>query len=820
MFSEDAIQQVSGFTDTTREQAVLLLKKYGEAEKAVNAFFDDPEKALQEEKRGWDEPPPYHEAEVPYGPQNLEGSMFAGAPSRPPSRINSQRSLVDLTHNDAPSGEVQSLTKEQQEEQDFQQALSNSMNDVPSGQQSGITGVGQRFGPANREFYDKESWAMVPTSAAREVVHSQQPADRQRKPDEPAFLRSSPYGDRLPSLLTILHSIPLAREVLLVKELSAPRYGFDNQWWNGHTINVPKVVAYGENRDWEDIIFEVQRLMAFLDSTQRAYGSTEALSSLDHYRSKRSDTDLSKFFECWDASAKIVERRSTNCTVFSSTALKHDENGPDLGLKRDFYCLEPPVQENETTIYDVLDRVIWSDGPESLDNGFADTFIGGLGEVFTAQFTPKNQNQIGCGITIPAVWYPDRYLKEFRKEALDMRRRAQQYRLDAEKVDKQIEQVLKHKLNNGKVVDAKEVLLKAAMAVETVGKAKIPNGLTQELVTIEGKELSAAETTKCVTEIKSALDMIDKKLHDLQARREQALAACKAVMSEFTEASPDASRKPTHRYTLRGVSTSPHVTYFCSRRQIDLLVAEDALNDEWEWWRASFSKEDGKLQQQEKKAATEASDNNTTLKIDQPALSASQLHSKSDSDDLVGYTLKRVSEADVLKAATDESKSVLVVYASDAAVAYNGSPPNHQLQAFVHTDNEAFTAELSGDGDYEMISNKSSATLGNEDERADNDDSDMEPLISMKNGRDRSDSKPTSPLSPQSVSTSSFRRGGDDDEIQPSPKRSKGYNERMSLSPSGGDNLSTSPSIDRRVTDHIEGADVEKSGSHHVEYVD
>lgn len=156
-------------------------------------------------------------------------------------------------------------------------------------------------------------------------------------------------------------------------------------------------------------------------------------------------------------------------------------------------------------------------------------------------------------------------------------------------------------------------------------------------------------------------------------------------MSEFTEASPDASRKPTHRYTLRGVSTSPHVTYFCSRRQIDLLVAEDALNDEWEWWRASFSKEDGKLQQQEKKAATEASDNNTTLKIDQPALSASQLHSKSDSDDLVGYTLKRVSEADVLKAATDESKSVLVVYASDAAVAYNGSPPNHQLQVSYHS---------------------------------------------------------------------------------------------------------------------------------------
>lgn len=107
------------------------------------------------------------------------------------------------------------------------------------------------------------------------------------------------------------------------------------------------------------------------------------------------------------------------------------------------------------------------------------------------------------------------------------------------------------------------------------------------------------------------------------------------------------------------------------------------MSDDWEWWRASFSREDGKLQQQEKRAAAQ-SNPESTLPEDQPGLSASQLLNRSETDDGVGYTLKRVSEEEVLEAAKNESKSVMVVYASEAAVNFKGTAPNQQLQVHIY----------------------------------------------------------------------------------------------------------------------------------------
>ena len=703
--------------------------------------------------------------------------MVASAPSRPPSRIESERSLVDLTHERAPISNAQGLSKAQQEEQEFQQAITNSMSDM-HGQQSGVTGVGQQFGPAMRDHYD-ESWSLVPTSAAREVMNQPAPQDRKRKPGEPAFLRPLPSQDRLPSLLTIYHSIPLARETLMTQEVTTPRYGFDNQWWNGHTITVPKVLAYGEDRRWEDVLFEVQRLMAFLEGTSRAYGSADALANLEQYRLRESDTELIKFFDCWDQAAMVAEGRNTVSRVFSSTALKHVEGGLDRGAKKDFYCLEPPLFETEKTMNDVLDRVIWDDEPESLDTGFGDTFIAKLGEVFTAQFSSKIAAGNGCGISLPAVWYPDRYLSDFRKEALDMRRRAQIERRHVEKVDHRIEQVLKHRLGSGKLVDARETISKAITAAEIVGKDKIPNGVQEELViTDEGTaEVSAAETSKCASELRAIIERIDRKLEGLllvldqkgslltpialNTEKQQAIDAYENIMSELTAPSPHSIRSPTHRYTLRGVSTLPHVTYFRQPSSDVRPSSEEAVNDEWDWWRVSFSIEDGQLQQQEKNAAAGISASNTNDQSGQSGFPASQLLSKPENDELIGYTLKKMTESDVLAAAETESKSVLVVYASDTAVNFQGNPVNQHLQAFVNADNETFASELKendGNGDFEMISNRSSTTLAGQ-YKLDGGDSDLEPLIERQG---------------ESSPVRTMRRGGDDNETLPSPKRSKG----------------------------------------------
>ena len=390
------------------------------------------------------------------------------------------------------------------------------MSEMSTGQQMGITNTGQQFGPANRDYYDKDSWSMVPLSTAREVMNEPAPQDRQRKPGEPAFLRPSVNHDRLPSLLTIYHSIPRARDVLMLKEISTPRYGFDDHWWNGQMIHVPKVASIDEDRSWEDVVFEVQRIMAFLDSTSRAYGSSDSFTSFEQYRQRTgvSETPLAQVMETWDAAAKIAEHRTSPSHVFSSTAVKQVDGGPDRGAVKAFYSLEPPLDPADETMYDVLDRIIWSDSTESLDIGFEDTFISTLGPVFTFQFTNTDPSKQICGVSIPPIWYPDRYLRGCRDQVRDMRRRAQEQRRGVEKIDRQIEHVLNHKLNNGKMVDTREILLQAATAAERVGKSKMPNGLDHELVTLdEGQaEPSIAEAERCASELRDIVKRIDLKV--------------------------------------------------------------------------------------------------------------------------------------------------------------------------------------------------------------------------------------------------------------------------------------------------------------------
>lgn len=170
-------------------------------------------------------------------------------------------------------------------------ALAASLQDS-SGSQSGAlygqqeTGItGTHTSPTNPNFrdaapdrdYDPNQWALT-TTQTHEIFLDPSPEDRKRSPGEPVFLRPSSSGTNLSAALTILHSIPLAREGLLVRGHVRPDYGHDDQWWNGQRVRTLRVVDVDdeESQIVEEIV-EVQRLMAFLDQSTRAYGSVEGL---------------------------------------------------------------------------------------------------------------------------------------------------------------------------------------------------------------------------------------------------------------------------------------------------------------------------------------------------------------------------------------------------------------------------------------------------------------------------------------------------------------------------------------------------------------
>ena len=83
--------------------------------------------------------------------------------------------------------------------------------------------------------------------------------------------------------------------------------------------------------------------------------------------------------------------------------------------------------------------------------------------------------------------------------------------------------------------------------------------------------------------------------------------------------------------------------------------------DDYQWWRISYSAEDGKTRQAEKRQP-------------QGTTAATQ------GGDVVGYTIRKVSEIEVLQAAREEWGSVLLVYASENAMNARVDPAPPQLQ--------------------------------------------------------------------------------------------------------------------------------------------
>jgi hypothetical protein len=154
---------------------------------------------------------------------------------------------------------------------------------------------------------------------------------------------------------------------------------------------------------------------------------------------------------------------------------------------------------------------------------------------------------------------------------------------------------------------------------------------------------------------------------DLEARKQSALESLREISKTLTEPPKSPSEPPVYKYTLRGVCTEPHVTYVLSNPKatgpthLMDMDTDTETSGGYEWWRISFSKEDGKIRQGEKR---KAQSNPET----------------SDDGDVIGYTVRKVQEAEVLQAAREEGSSILLIYASENAMNAQVDPAPSQLQ--------------------------------------------------------------------------------------------------------------------------------------------
>lgn len=150
---------------------------------------------------------------------------------------------------------------------------------------------------------------------------------------------------------------------------------------------------------------------------------------------------------------------------------------------------------------------------------------------------------------------------------------------------------------------------------------------------------------------------------DLQNRRQKAVKTLRNYSKFLTEPSESPTEPPQHRYTLRGVCTEPHITYVLrpvtSHNSEQATDLQPSAGDRWQWWRISFSTDDAKARRAE------------TNRDGKAAASAA---------DVVGYTARKVREIEVLHAAREESKNVLLVYANSNAISVQAQPLPAELQ--------------------------------------------------------------------------------------------------------------------------------------------
>lgn len=309
----------------------------------------------------------------------------------------------------------------------MRQAVAMSLNQELAGQETGVTeAANTQFGRANRDHYDEDAWAMTLFSATpQEAIINPDPEHRKRVNDEPAFIRHSEQYQDIGPLITILHAIPIAREALLLRERVLPSYGYDKQWWNGEAINLSKIVSltdsdHDENNGWDDVLYETQRLIAFLDSTERAFGSSDSLSSITWNQASTSylDRGAAEFMENWQVSALKATPNNQLATVFSSLALKRPVIDDEDPIQKLFVTFDAEVSEDGISLYEALDATLWPDVGDELD----DVWLDRIGEVFTMKLK-RSTSQKSIGVKIPAVWYPDRYLDSCKGIALEFRKR-------------------------------------------------------------------------------------------------------------------------------------------------------------------------------------------------------------------------------------------------------------------------------------------------------------------------------------------------------------------------------------------------------------
>ncbi|KAK8038199.1 hypothetical protein PG994_014966 [Apiospora phragmitis] len=770
----DTLCSIAGMS---RDVAIRSLQaNHNNLERAINEYFDDPESAKKYDN-AWDDtafsagrdgddtqnPGGTIPAFNIQGPDEVSNYQNSTGPTRPPSRAANRSPLgrlVDLTASEAAciadSAYVPGApTTAADEDADLRRALAESAAQSGVPQEVGVVDNDpnvKHFGPANRPDYQQDQWALVPTkSDGNTPAADPPPSARKRKQGAPAFLRSL-NDHRLGALISIYHSIPLARNVLLsyAAGSAVKDYGSHMDWWKGQPIRGP--AQDGEEADassegvFPSFVDELQRLLAFLDNTDRSYGSADVIaqtSDIDPTNGSWAPADIDhNFFEA----LRKVGDEIPNCqygrleTVGKAHYIfprkKPDERSDKESDAKSEKPDEEPNDDEETarfmlldvgandhnfawgevdSLYDALDRLFWHHAlaPQRWDpeESKAATLVQ-PSDVLTIRFNGQGLQRT-CDI--PAVLYVDRYTEERKGMAAELQVHVHQLKQTGLKaIEDWKKSILEchHGENDqahkwlGRSHGSRDCCQKVIKTCEDLMQRLRQDAQWRQVRERVGQGNAPTMEDLFALQNTSAYSFTEKESEKYAALQEKIQLAREQLKCIETQMSKMEMR---HRQCLEALSNASKILT-CREEEADAefeskyIHKSDPERYQPQFWNPIHkyhlrgvaiapgiaylcAKEDDDLMQFEDQPETKL--DGQWWKVGYAAKDAHPI------------TVERTTLGDVLVAAGSESKNPILVYATEAAYEEEPMPLSQALRMFVQVDNRSFQRELSEEQTHE-----------------------------------------------------------------------------------------------------------------------
>ena len=222
-------------------------------------------------------------------------------------------------------------------------------------------------------------------------------------------------------------------------------YGQPGQWWSGESVEVARTIGpdYDANREGMfDIVNEVQRLMAFLDKTNRSYGSAAALARLPALNDPYAMEDHSvRFLKAWKKVSAVLQSDSSQQPLFVSMTAPEGQREPDVVHMVTIAASDLPTETGET-LYDVLDKSLWQGSATgSRPGAWLETVAPVLALRLPTKTLPVQRHGADLSVDIPDILFADRYHVSNKEIMLDMHKELESARAGIKSIDEALAKI-------------------------------------------------------------------------------------------------------------------------------------------------------------------------------------------------------------------------------------------------------------------------------------------------------------------------------------------------------------------------------------------